>query len=286
MCKLIERFPDQLGCYEQPMREAAIFSMAPKPRLGETLSERELRIINDGFFLPFENTVISTPEVAVLISTNQERRGLPYMAMTVAASKHPEGIFFDTGVIVVRDVRARDRDGYEVLYNWSQGPVFVYDSRTQLLDARSADEMVTYAEYASAVLDTDITARLGFLAAFGIARTIAFNRPHHHVLEMKDVEPRPVFGSRIPRKNERPAYTTIKPHVFRRMCRLAGVISESEEREHSGKCSHWRRQHYRHLHSDRFVSKRGQTIVVPSTWIGPTEILNDNGKRYRVLTDI
>jgi hypothetical protein len=124
-------------------------------------------------------------------------------------------------------------------------------------------------------------------ALYGVARTLDINRPHHFIMETSFTTSVKYRGSRIPRKNERPSYTTITPRTFRRMCVLGGVLSDSEERKGAHHCSHWRRKHFRTLRSERFVHKRGETIVIPSSWIGPSEVAQSwAGKRYRVLTDM
>jgi len=52
----------------------------------------------------------------------------------------------------------------------------------------------------------------------------------------------------------------------------------------SKKMPHQRRRHFRTLGSDYYKKKKGQTIVIPATWIGETQIQKGD-KIYKVLID-
>jgi hypothetical protein len=47
----------------------------------------------------------------------------------------------------------------------------------------------------------------------------------------------------------------------------------------------YKRAYYRTLTNPRYKHKQGQTIIIPSTWIGPTTKMVGN-KLYRVLPNL
>lgn len=53
--------------------------------------------------------------------------------------------------------------------------------------------------------------------------------------------------------------------------------------ENLARAAGWRRKHQRTLRSDRFTKKKGQTIWVRETWVGPEEWEGLDGKVYKVM---
>jgi hypothetical protein len=86
---------------------------------------------------------------------------------------------------------------------------------------------------------------------------------------------------RVPRSHERPKYTLLLPRQIRKKLGLP------EPGEGGPKRPHERRRHYRTYPDDeaRWPKAHGKTIVVPASWIGPSEA--KIGKtRYRIRLDI
>lgn len=106
------------------------------------------------------------------------------------------------------------------------------------------------------------------------------NSPKHFILETASTRPYKI-GPKLPRSHQRPSYTVLRPYEARRLMRLPSAT----EGEHGTKAPHERRRHLRTLRSEHFVHKQGQTIVIPSCWIGPKENVVGN-KRYRVMTEL
>lgn len=84
---------------------------------------------------------------------------------------------------------------------------------------------------------------------------------------------------KIPRSHERPIYTVLHPRQIREVMGLGHP--EASGRHVS---PHERRAHPRRFRSERFTKMKGKTIIIPATWIGPSE--KRKGKHiYRVLLD-
>jgi len=107
-----------------------------------------------------------------------------------------------------------------------------------------------------------------------------FNDPEHFILETTPIgSPATRNRKRILRSTERPRYTLLKPKQIRQRMQLP----EPEEGR-GRRRPHERRAHTRTLGSAFYKKKRGSVIVIPATWVGPSEHVV-GGKRYRVLLD-
>jgi len=54
-------------------------------------------------------------------------------------------------------------------------------------------------------------------------------------------------------------------------------------KENTSRIAHTRRAHTRMLRSERYINKRGQTISVRSTWVGPEEWVDEAKSVYRIV---
>lgn len=95
--------------------------------------------------------------------------------------------------------------------------------------------------------------------------TGTFNRKHH----------------KIRKHNERPVYTILRPGEIRKVMGLPAPT----ESERGPNAPHWRRKHFHTFKHERFTKKKGQTIVIPAVWVGPSEAVV-GGKRYKVMLDL
>jgi len=115
-----------------------------------------------------------------------------------------------------------------------------------------------------------------------IEEIIYFNSPDRFIVESRPAKVKHRGGRslRILRSVERPQYILLKPQEIRQRLHLPGVGSGYG----STKTPHERRRHYRTLKSDKFVNKKGETVVVKGTWVGPSEAVVE-GRVYKVLFD-
>jgi len=114
---------------------------------------------------------------------------------------------------------------------------------------------------------------------------IRLNSPDRFVVEaspLKKKERRK--QSKITRSNERPKYSLLTVTEIKNNLGMSGS-SIGATGTGSPKSGHPRRRHYRTLASDFYKEKRGETIIVPATWVGPSEVVVGN-KRYKVRLDV
>lgn len=111
------------------------------------------------------------------------------------------------------------------------------------------------------------------------------NSPERFILEEmpEDYERRRAKAKkagRVVRRCDRPTYTPLYPKQIRKKLRLPPLESGGPKRPHE------RRAHTRTYPDDpvRWPKAHGKTIVVPSSWIGPSTATIGK-KRYRVLLD-
>lgn len=100
-------------------------------------------------------------------------------------------------------------------------------------------------------------------------------------LESLPNKPRPAKTGRILRSHDRPRYVILRPQQILEKLSRGKALSVI----HTGKQAHPRRQHWRHLRSEKFSQKRGQRVLIPAHWVGPSEVLSGQ-TRYRVRLDI
>lgn len=120
-------------------------------------------------------------------------------------------------------------------------------------------------------------------AGTALQEVMFLNTPDRFILEKSPTQPRRRKGrdkKPVSRSHERPVYTILKPHEIREQMGLP----EESAAERTKPRPHERRAHTRTFRAERYKAKRGKTIIIPATWVGPSEAVV-KGKRYRVLLD-
>ena len=105
------------------------------------------------------------------------------------------------------------------------------------------------------------------------------NTPNRFVVESVPLKSRDAKRGRILRSHQRPTYTILEPGRIRKIMRLPQSVEVG-----SAKRPHERRRHVRHLVSERYQDMRGEYIIIPATWIGPSESVVGS-RRYKVILD-
>lgn len=114
-----------------------------------------------------------------------------------------------------------------------------------------------------------------------------FNTPHRFVVKRHAERPRKKKGKgpEFLRSHERDQYILLQPHEIREKL---GMPEPTHDRK--SPTPHSRRRHFRVLKSERYKFDRdeypdGKMVIVPATWIGPSEGECD-GRRYEVCLDL
>jgi len=104
-----------------------------------------------------------------------------------------------------------------------------------------------------------------------------FNKPKNWIIERSPAKQQRLGKGRLPRVHQGPVYIMCTQEELHTRLGLKG--------EGSGKAAHARRRHFRTLKSERYGERQGETIIIPASWVGPSEI--QQGKRtYKVMLDI
>lgn len=84
--------------------------------------------------------------------------------------------------------------------------------------------------------------------------------------------------AQIRRMHDRPMYTLLRPKEIRVKLGLPPLTVGGPRRPHE------RRRHYRTYRDARYVKMRNKTVIIPASWVGPSEAKIGN-RRYRILLD-
>ena len=124
-------------------------------------------------------------------------------------------------------------------------------------------------------------------AASALQEVMLLNDPETFILESmplsainrKAAKLKPGQIRRIPRTNQRPTYTILRPHEIRERMKLPMPVGKRAVVPHE------RRSHLRTLRSEFFRPvNRGKQVLIPASWIGPSESVVGK-RRYRVILD-
>lgn len=302
LCHHIERqplLPQLLGMDRRDMlfhfvKSARLF-LIDKAVENLPINWDEAVVDEENFFLPFPIVAIEDPDSCVLlIDTLKEQTGLIKPRMVIMCSsggRHIEEDFFSrhgrapTSNEILR-VKQFCYIAAGMIYNGSFGGVEEgWGFKVGLMGGvwMDGDEIAGTSKtlgYMYPNMDKEgLTLDLGTHAKSAIEEIIWFNQPHRFVMEASSLKTKTPKPGRLPRSHERPTYTLIRPNDARRIMRLPSL--------HQGGtvAPHERRRHFRTLRSEVFTNKRGQTIQVRATWVGPDEAIVGN-KKYKIMTDI
>lgn len=118
-----------------------------------------------------------------------------------------------------------------------------------------------------------------------IEELLYLNTPKNYIFETtpQNVKHKKKRGKKIVRSHERPIYTFLDLEKTRRL--LGHKIDDQGERgSHRSPIPHFRRRHLRRLKKESGY-KENKIIVVNSSWVGPSEKI-ENGKKYKVRLDL
>lgn len=151
-------------------------------------------------------------------------------------------------------------------------------SRERLVDVTTREELSRLGDETIQRFDTVLRN-----AVTALEELLLVAGPDHEafVLESAPLKPRAVKPGRITRSHDRPLYTLLRPEQIRAKLGLKAPDGQGG----GDRRPHERRRHWRHLRSDYYTRKRGEKILVPACWVGPSESVVGQ-RRYRVRLDI
>lgn len=268
--------------------------------LAKSYDDEELEWMQENFFLPFPTVAVEDgASCVVLWRDDKEERGL-----YGSAWRFLECMPLDAPVEEFREANGDEAEKWKELIEaqTSQLPkgacgVTLGDIAFTKVTARSW-EARTHVEWTSfmersrvimspahgrAIVDSDPEAgrTAAINAKTAIEEVLYFNNPSRFVVESipKRALRRQQKGGkrkRVARSHDRPQYILLTPKEIREKLRLPLPVGKV------GRGAHERRAHTRTFRHPRYTEMRGKSIVVPATWVGPSEATVGK-RRYKVM---
>ena len=301
LCAIAERHMEEL----KPLLDCcALFSLEkPAHEVARgSLEEQEVEFLNESFFLPFNTVAVEDPGSCVLLgNTEEEQRGMErprfFLECLPFDQMDEEGFAQGTSGPWVEQMR-EDLPGGCIIHagevkagvepatpqtpsRWNVGGrldwIYVA-SKERVAAGPIRAETLAQGDY-EGMRHSALTNAVAALEELWEANT-----PHRFVLEATPVK-QPKRNSKkaqsmVPRSHQRPVYTLLTPEAIRERLGLAHP-------EGTGRSvrPHERRRHFRTFKSPRFTQMRGKSVVIPATWVGPSE-KTVSKHHYKVRLDL
>lgn len=298
LCGLVERYFPFMSSY---FHNAALFHFPGIPHnfLTEIKNEINYNEANELFSLPFPVVAIEdNASVTVLMDTQKDQIGL-----------HGERHFIDMFCIdekfgentnermrsreEIQDVKKEIYENFGVSYSVSMGSIYSihykdgsgrlscdgFVSSIYLLNKKK----IIYHHEIKNKHDMDDSVKEALrnpITAY--EELIMLSNPKYFVLEESPAteNKRQKKDKKIPRSEQRPIFTYLKPNEIRKKLNL----KHPETGERNSPAPHERRKHLRRLRKESGF-KEDRIVPVKASWIGASEKVVGN-KRYRVRLDI
>jgi hypothetical protein len=265
--------------------------------LPKTFTDEDVNFLRETFFLPFDVIAVEDSASCVLIRDEvpgqqgfgKVRHFMECLPLDAPVSEFREGqnqkmelidsvtrspyrdvYAISTGRINSIIVGGKD-DGYRM-----NGDIFgtiVLNQNRVLLSAAQVERHVQAGE----MRQNEATLK-NFMTA--LEEVAYFNTPNRFVVEKRFVKHQHVAKGRVARSHQRENYVLLTPDEIR-----TTLIPHDAQSTGITRAPHERRRHMRLLASEKFTHMRGKSIVIPASWIGPSERVIGN-KRYRVMLDL
>lgn len=289
LCSIIEKY---LPEYRQLVEESKLFVFDGKPHefLPKKIDENAL--YND-FFLPFRTVAIEDSASVVIlhdpfpnmVGFKDDRIFIECFSGEVEASnfgdstkKEIDGKFLGdvnvcaiiTGLIKLGSDSKHSKTIEGVIHR-----LFYVNMKTKKIVGDYTGKVLK--ELDGGIGDT--SAQCLRNPATALEEILLLNTPKHFIVEDKPKKQHR-SNKKIARSHQRSKFTLIDAKAIKKI--FTEKTGKNFDKEITG---HERRKHFRTLKSDKFVNKKGSTIVIPSTWVGPREVTT-NKRIYKVRTDL
>jgi hypothetical protein len=297
-CKFVE---NNLPNYVDRIKTSGLFIFDKKateilPNKFENIEE-----LNKNFFLPFNTTVIEDPEGLFIITDydqpNQigifcERYFIDFTRFFIPelmSTANPDDIAFAINLLTDGNYsKIQHKVNIKDLYTMSIGSVIVIESNNDSIGVKvntTNSLLVTKKDVICGIPDVNLTKKqIESNLIIGLKQILLINSPNYFIVEESPVKTaKKINKNKIARSHQRPKYTVLKPNKIHKLFKY----TPEEITENSNKKSptpHLRRRHIRTFRSDRYINAKNKQIIIPATWIGPTEYY-DGFKKYRVCLE-
>ncbi len=289
-----------------------LFPARPQDVLPKDYDAETLVTISEQFFLPFPTVAVEDAATCTIMwDTEKDQAGLggvrgfieiqPFTAESVSACREA-----DVDAETVEEMQ-------KIISKYPQGSMLIAEGRFGPVRLSAGGKIefagvalwVALATKADGIIGMDMASRpkdresLVRLQApilanvdTSLQEVFYFNSPERFILEDCPVKAmarwkkrknrqrkrRKLDKAQIRRRHERPVYTLLRPNEIRAKLGLPPLAVGGPQRPHE------RRRHYRTYRDDRYTKMKGKTVVIPATWVGPSDAEIGN-RRYRILLD-
>ena len=272
LCGYVEKICDKNAV--AALNKAALFYLPSTSDkfLPKNLSDDECFLINEKFFLPFEIIAVEDLDSVVVLwdtTTNQSgwagRRGFIEFSHTPESPKKEAVI--TSGYL--NGVKVSGSEFYSSIL-LTRLRVFSGDKLMADLATEEIHDLYGYDFMREACKNANLA----------MQEVAYFNSPSRFVVEReqrkKKFKNKP---NKVKRSFARSVYTLLTPKEINKKLGL-GTVGEKNK-----KSPHARKRHYRTYRDDRFVNMKGETVLIPAVWVGPTESTHE-GHLWKVRLDL
>jgi hypothetical protein len=295
-CKFVET---HIPHHKDTFKTTGLFVFDEKPEKILPTRFENIKELNKNFFLPFQVTAIEDPcNLFITFDYEADQIGIFCKREFVHFEK-----FYVNNLMVgfnnIDSVKIMDLFTNDI-YSKIQYKVNINDMYMILignLTVISCDEIsigvnaqITMSLFISKNIIFPLTNEIftkNYLEKYlvmGMQKLLLINSPNQFIVEESPVKTaKKINKNKIARSHQRPKYTVLKPNKIHKLFKY----TPEEITENSNKKSptpHLRRRHIRTFRSDRYINAKDKQIIIPATWIGPTEYY-DGFKKYRVCLE-
>jgi len=280
LCRIAEKHLTHLI---RPLKKTAlfVFDAAPHEFLDKIVPQDELDYLNTQFFLPFP--VMSVEDKAgVCMMTDRESNQKGVMtdrSFVDMISFGSNDSFRDSGFLNMQDdmilvstgiIRMCANTPQTWLANGEVQEVYLFDGDCKPLSIFRMLENWCIVDGQKMPIPNHAKVYLGQQCLVNPKTCLEeirhINTPSRFVVESAPVKMPKPNSPKIPRSHQRPIYSMLNPGAIHKI-----LGTRTETGTHKSPVPHGRRKHVRKLRSDKFVNKKGLDILIPATWVGPSE---------------
>lgn len=278
--------------------------------LPKEIDSETRKALHESFFLPFPTVAVEdTATCTIMWDTEKDQVGLdgtrgfieiePFSAATVGEFKEGQD---EKETARIKEQIAKYPKGSVVISEGRFGPIRLNDNGkidfigvVMWVALATKDRGIAGLDMASRPADRESLRRLQVPLLVNVDTSLQevfyFNAPNRFIVEDCPIKAMARWKkrkardrrknkpeARIRRRSERPVYTLLRPSEIRLKLGLPPLTVGGPKRPHE------RRRHPRTYRDERYVNVKGKTVIIPATWVGPSEAKIGN-RRYRILLD-
>jgi hypothetical protein len=285
LCGIVER--TELNVFRDRVEKAHLFKFPGRPQDLLPSDMEMAEFVKEHFFLPFRTVAVEDDtSVIILHDPEKDSKGLEierWFLECSPLSPNDVGLTMESNKLL-----STSEPWYTVFVGRIISHGYSRETEHHTVHLISGIVDIGYLVAGHKIVETqrsaEITAEVQHKGLVNpkvaLEEIIYFNSPDRFVVEVIPARTGRGKGTvKIPRSDDRSTYILLTTKEIKH------YINSSHTGQGSAKEPHPRRRHYRTLKSDHWKNKKGETIVVSATWVGPTEA-QVGKKLYKIRLDI